>query len=513
MDSKGLPRPPSVVDITHGMATAGFSDSGPPEIDPSEVVYNEVRDFLGQGSFGKVYAGTCRGKKVAVKVPLKQDLDEKQLEDLRREVEIMRKIFHPNCVLFMGACSKKGNIKIITELLHTDMEKLLSGKRELSLYQRMKMAKDAALGMNWIHGITNIIHHDLKPANLLVDSNLTVKVTDYGFSQLKEAPEMRSKVAKGTPLWMSPEIMLGKPFNEKCDVYSFGIILWQMLTRKEPFSNHTSFQEFRRAVCRDNERPPIPDGTLPGLDRLIRRCWDAEPKVRPSFKEIIYALDEILVDLSLTDPDINKFWKDNFLVPKQELQESVPWNDFVQRLFTVLVANVPAEQRPANMKPELLKRKELETLLTTKSVDESKSMVTMQKFSDVVKWFGPFYKPGELAWRILAEIPMIVSQPWYHGDITRDEADKRLKGRPEGTFLVRCSATDPEFPFTLSTINSQHRRVRHRPGGEYSFKATSKQFKTLVELIEKCDDPIIAAQLKEPCPTDYATPASWGYTY
>jgi serine/threonine protein kinase len=133
---------------------------------------------------------------------------------------------------------------------------------------------DAALSMNWLHGITNLIHRDLKPANLLVDEALTVKITgtkngsllncsDFGFSQLKENVEFieSNGVARGTPLWMvchfifwnlleqAPEVMMGRKFNEKCDVYSYGIILWQMLTRKDPFEHHTDFRRMYSFVC------------------------------------------------------------------------------------------------------------------------------------------------------------------------------------------------------------------------------------------------------------------------
>lgn len=106
--------------------------------------------MLGDGSFGTVYQGRARAKDVAVKMLHKQDLDTKTLNAFRKEVEILSQIYHPNIVLFMGACTIPGSMCIVTELLGRDMESLLQDKNMiLPLYLRMKMAKDAALGMAW----------------------------------------------------------------------------------------------------------------------------------------------------------------------------------------------------------------------------------------------------------------------------------------------------------------------------------------------------------------------------
>ncbi len=98
---------------------------------------------------------------------------------------------------------------------------------------------------------------------------------------------------------MAPEVMQFKEFNEKADVYSFGIVLWEILTRKEPFPHHNNFEVFRNAVCVKGERPEIPSDTEPSLKRLIESCWVGDPKLRPSFKEIIDQLDNIIVDVTV----------------------------------------------------------------------------------------------------------------------------------------------------------------------------------------------------------------------
>eukprot|EP01126_Amoeba_proteus_P048532 TRINITY_DN5612_c0_g2_i13.p1 TRINITY_DN5612_c0_g2~~TRINITY_DN5612_c0_g2_i13.p1 ORF type:complete len:196 (-),score=39.99 TRINITY_DN5612_c0_g2_i13:120-707(-) len=121
---------------------------GPPEIAASEIIYDEELDFIGEGVFGRVYKGQCRQCSVAVKVPRNQLLNVNDINDLRHEVALMSQIFHPNVVLFMGACTQPGSIKIVTERMMTDMEKFLRSSKgqQMLPFIRFKMAIDAAKG-------------------------------------------------------------------------------------------------------------------------------------------------------------------------------------------------------------------------------------------------------------------------------------------------------------------------------------------------------------------------------
>jgi len=390
----------------------------------------------------------------------------------------------------LGACTTEKKVMIVTELMETDLEKLLHSESasQLTLLDRMKLAKDAALGMNWLHGINSIIHRDLKPANLLIDKNRCVKVTDFGFSQLKPGDKQLKDHfgPKGTALYMAPEVMNQKPFNEKADIYSFGLILYEILTGEELFPEYEEWDEFEEAICIHNARPPIPKDAVPSLGYLMQKCWHPKPEDRPTFKEVVFRLDEILVDCYLQHGEGRKwieegreFWKTHFLIPKQSLTESVPWRDFAKVLAETL--RLPTSDF-----------EKLKVLLASKPEGSlhDEYVVTLERFSQILQWFGPFFILKE-APTILAQINELSSKQWFHGDISKDIAEKRLFKREPGTFLIRLSLTHPNFPFTISKFGSdrvyQHKRIRHLPD-THTFSVPvrgggNKEFKNILELV------------------------------
>jgi len=244
----------------------------------------------------------------------------------------------------MGACTQPGNFFIVQEFLPGgDVEKVLRTQQEMPLYRRIQMAKDAALGVNWLHcSNPSLVHRDLKSSNFLINENGTVKVCDFGLAQVKPHASIMlhdEDHARGTPLWMAPEVMQFKEFNEKADVYSFGIVLWELLTRKEPFAHHSNYSKFRRAVCDKNERPEIPLETEPSLKTLIEKCWHPNPNTRPDFKQIINALDVILINVAVKDPIGRSFWYSFFLG-----KEEVSWESFRDCLTKCLSLPISTEK-------------------------------------------------------------------------------------------------------------------------------------------------------------------------
>lgn len=515
-----------------------------PNIWPEEVHKDYI---LGKGSFGTVYKGTCRQQNVAIKILDKQDLEPKVLESFRREVEIMANISHPNIVLYLGACTVPGQLMIVTELLpRGDLEDMLKNPNiSLSMLTRIRMAKDIAMGMNWLHKSNpQFVHRDLKTKNLLVDQNNNIKICDFGLSQVKSQGQWirdPPEGAKGTPLWMAPEVLTGRQFDEKCDVYSYGIVLWCLVTRKEPYEQFNEFEKFRTAVCYQGVRPPIPPNCQPIMANLIRVCWAGNPQERPSFDAIIPQLDHILVDYAILDDVGRLLWKNNFLG-----MEAVPWGDFIEAfkealahyadtdmetVFEELPDNPTAaqleqatdvqlneyasrsirnsnlvsmewERRYATSNPgfhavepnDELDIQCLRALLVTSKAAEGVDsvvegeMVTMERFGYMLQWFGPIIDPVNQQPEIMGRIRRMLSCPWYHGDITQVQAEDRLRGQIPGTFLVRFSSVPGCY--TISSMESEvinHRRITHHIGQGY--RLGKHQFPTLEALVETCSRP------------------------
>ena len=149
-----------------------FNQFGPPQIGADEIAIGEK---IGEGYFGSVYKGYCRGCPVAVKVPHRGVANPSQF---RKEVNVLSKINHPNVCLFMGACLSRQKVMIVSELMCGDVESLLlDNKNKFKLSELIGFAIDAARGMAWLHGNKPpVFHRDLKIANLLYDETMKVKV-------------------------------------------------------------------------------------------------------------------------------------------------------------------------------------------------------------------------------------------------------------------------------------------------------------------------------------------------
>ncbi|KAL0727115.1 hypothetical protein Bca4012_023208 [Brassica carinata] len=265
-----------------------------------EISWDElhIKERVGAGSFGTVHRAEWHGSDVAVKILSIQDFHDDQFREFLREVAIMKRVRHPNVVLFMGAVTDRTRLSIVTEYLPRGslfrlIHRPASGEL-LDHRRRLRMALDVAKGLNYLHCLNPpVVHWDLKSPNLLVDKNWTVKVCDFGLSRFKANTFIPSKSVAGTPEWMAPEFLRGEPTNEKSDVYSFGVVLWELITLQQPW-NGLSPAQVVGAVAFQNRRLIIPPNTSPVLVSLMEACWADEPAQRPAFSGIVDTLKKLL---------------------------------------------------------------------------------------------------------------------------------------------------------------------------------------------------------------------------
>lgn len=242
----------------------------------------------------------------------------------------------------------------------------------------------------------------------------------------------------GTPHTLAPEIMLRKSFNQKADVYSFGMVLWGIYTCQQLYPHHHDITTFTRAIVR-GERPPIPDDCLASLRELMEDCWQGDPDRRPAFDAINERLDVILVHAAISDPHGQLFWIRYFLQ-----EHTVPWDKFIVAFCAYLKLSQPTA-REGQLRLYCMK-----ALFAVGDI-EGKADVNIKKFGDVLSWFGPMV-PKER--QILHTIKDRLEKEWFHGDVSREEAQRRLHDKDPGTFLVRFNSSIPGA-FTLDKLTPQ----------------------------------------------------------
>lgn len=275
--------------------------AAPPNIVDTEIDIRllKVGEKVASGSCGDLHRGVYLGQDVAVKILRSETLNEALEDEFRHEVAILREVQHKNVVRFIGACTKQPYMCIVTEYMPGGSlyEYLHKNHHTLTIPQLVQFAIDVCRGMEYLHK-SNIIHRDLKTANLLMDSDKVVKVADFGVARfLNQEGVMTAET--GTYRWMAPEIINHQPYDQKADVFSFAIVLWELVTAKIPYDNMTPLQA--ALGVRQGRRPDLPTNTNPKLLELMQRCWETDPGKRPSFSEIKVELVRLLQEIQGTE--------------------------------------------------------------------------------------------------------------------------------------------------------------------------------------------------------------------
>eukprot|EP01119_Soliformovum_irregulare_P015651 TRINITY_DN442_c0_g1_i2.p1 TRINITY_DN442_c0_g1~~TRINITY_DN442_c0_g1_i2.p1 ORF type:complete len:339 (-),score=79.37 TRINITY_DN442_c0_g1_i2:47-1063(-) len=276
---------------------------------------------IGQGTFGKVYTGVCRGRAVAIKVMkiVKEVAD--QQRNYEHEVDTLKACDCPQIVKFYGVAESP------TKGYHLIMELCNRG----SLYHVMNsvmynfgfdrffyVSTEIAKGLQYLHSI-DLVHRDFKSLNILVTEDWGIKLCDFGLTRnVACTTDGTLRKLRTTPAWSAPEIMEEKDFTPKSDIYGLSVVLWELVFRCVNGKYQRPFGEFRdisydyqiivRAGKANALRPTIPDRCHEGVAKLIRESWEGDPDLRPSCADILARLDHLqdlyLADKTAFEPDL-----------------------------------------------------------------------------------------------------------------------------------------------------------------------------------------------------------------
>uniref|UniRef100_A0A158R4Q7 Protein kinase domain-containing protein n=1 Tax=Syphacia muris TaxID=451379 RepID=A0A158R4Q7_9BILA len=276
--------------------------------DSWEIPFESVSDlkWIAAGSQGAVFKGIWKGEVIAVKkVKTKEETEIKHLLCLNHR-NVMR--FYGICTqapcfsLFMEYCGKGQLFHLIQKGHKIDKECFCEWSRQI------------ADGMQYLHS-KKIIHRDLKSPNILVNDEYVLKICDFGVSHIWDKQKSTVMSFCGTPSWMAPEIIKKEPCSEKVDIWSFGVVLWELLTTEAPYKDVDSLAIIY-GVGANKLSLPIPPMAPDGIKLLLRQCWSMKPSNRPSF-------NHILTHVSVFKSEVSRMSKEEWAVKTQKCKEFV----------------------------------------------------------------------------------------------------------------------------------------------------------------------------------------------
>ncbi|XP_025420103.1 mitogen-activated protein kinase kinase kinase 9 isoform X3 [Sipha flava] len=263
----------------------------------------ELEEVIGVGGFGKVYRGYWNNKEVAVKAA-RQDPDEdisETLKNVKQEANLFWLLDNENIVSMLGVCLEIPNLCLVMEYARGgSLNRVLMG-RKIRPDVLVDWAIQIARGMNYLHNGApiSLIHRDLKSSNVLLNEPIenndlqfkTLKITDFGLA--REVYKTTRMSAAGTYAWMAPEVIKQSTFSKASDVWSYGVLLWELLTGQTPYKGIDSLA-VAYGVAANKLTLPIPSTCPQPFKELMEACWYSDSHMRPSFDDILTSLDEIV---------------------------------------------------------------------------------------------------------------------------------------------------------------------------------------------------------------------------
>lgn len=254
------------------------------EVDPNDLILSEK---VGQGAFGAIHKGTLNGEVCAIKM-VKSDFQKEfeYIKEFAQEISIISGLTHDRIVRFMGACTKGERVCIMYSFCEGgNLKHFLQKTPKLTRERRLQMAADIAEGMEFVAS-KNIVHRDLKAANILLDGDGNIKIGDFGVARLLPRGDGEMTAETGTYRWMAPEVIEHRAYNTSADVYSFGVLMWEIFTGgKSPYELLSPIQA-AIGVAKHGLRPKIPSNVPKDIARIMESCWEASPEARPSWDKL-----------------------------------------------------------------------------------------------------------------------------------------------------------------------------------------------------------------------------------
>ncbi|KAM6923140.1 mitogen-activated protein kinase kinase kinase 21 [Lycodopsis pacificus] len=320
---------PAIYRLPATSGSAGAREQVPTA--PSQIPFSELvlEEIIGVGGFGKVYRGTWKDQEVAVKAA-RQDPDEDitaTAGGVKQEAKLFSMLQHPNIIKLEGVCLEEPNLCLVMEYARGGtLNRALTGRR-IPPHILVNWAVQIARGMLYLHeeAVVPIIHRDLKSSNILLLETIenddigkkTLKITDFGLA--REWHNTTKMSAAGTYSWMAPEVIKSSLFSKGSDVWSYGVLLWELLTGEVPYRGIDGLA-VAYGVAVNKLTLPIPSTCPEPFAKLMEECWDQDPHVRPSFSCILEQLSAIEEAVMATMPqDSFHSMQDDWRVEIQEM--------------------------------------------------------------------------------------------------------------------------------------------------------------------------------------------------
>lgn len=276
----------------------------------------KMGELIGQGSYGEVFKGFWQGRVVAIKRLFLKDLSKDLMADFNNETAIMAKCQSPEIVKLFGISISSGTFSMVMEFMHNgSLHRVLHNPENKLPWKplRIRIAVDIGKGLHYLHQ-QGIIFRDLKSLNVLLDENYQAKICDFGLAKIKiVSGSSRTNQIAGTIRWTAPELFDRVKANEMSDIYSYGMVLWELATRRIPFDEESNEQLIIQWVKKgERESEKIPEDCPDVLRSLIEACWSPNPQERPTAIQAITKLQEFFSsDTATASPKIESYSSHN----------------------------------------------------------------------------------------------------------------------------------------------------------------------------------------------------------